>query len=165
MITANALAQQARRPEDPYTLKAISIGPEFSMPAKTDFKYGVGASGQVEYPFTDLVSFTGSIAYTRYYYKVSSNEFGAVGPSIVIPVKVGAKFFLDPDIHCDIETGVALETNYTKRKSFAVSFLIGYTIPLEKNPGGVDIGLKFEDWGKERMRAVGLRVAYRLGWK
>jgi len=161
IVSLNAFAQ--RHAEDPYTSKALSFGPELLVPGKTDFKYGFGASAQVEYPFTDLVSFIGSAGYSRLYYKAAQNPDGLLGAYTVVPVKAGAKFFLDPDLHCDVEAGAAIGTNYDKKKSLAVAFSVGYVVPLTGNRG-LDVSIRFDDWGKTRLRSVGLRVAYRIGW-
>ena len=161
LVCLNAFAQ--RNPEDPYTSKAISFGPELLLPGKTAYNYGVGASLKVEYPFSDLISFTGAVRYAQLHYTVSEDIFGKFQDYKAIPVLVGAKFFLDPDLYADVEAGAAFGINYDKQKSLALSFTLGYIFPI-KNSTGLDVGVRFDDWGRDRFRAVDLRVAYRIAW-
>jgi hypothetical protein len=162
IVSVQALAQ--RKEEDPYTSRTVSIGPEILVPGQTDFKYGISAKLRVEYPFTDLVSFIGSVSYTRLYYKNAIiNEKGPLGAYTAEPIKAGARFFLTPDLYTDIEFGAAIGNNYDKINSLALAFNIGYVIPVNKSTG-VDASVGFEDWGKDRLRGLILRAAYRIPW-
>lgn len=145
LICVQALAQ--RKETDPYNSKAISWGPELILPSKTDFKYGVGAQGKIEWPLTDLVSLNLSAGYGRMYYKVNYNEFGTVGPYTDVLLKVGARFFLDPDLYCDVDAGITAGLDYDKKKTQAIDLGLGYLFPLT-NHTGLDVGFRFEDWGK-----------------
>lgn len=161
LICLQVFAQ--RKETDPYNNKAISFGPEWLIPGGSDFKIGVGASGKVEYPVTDIISVGVTAGYNRLYYKQANNDSGPLGPYSVIPVKGDAIFFLDPDIYCDLSAGAAIGVNYDKRKTLAVGFGVGYVIPVF-NHQGVDVSFRFEDWGKNRLHEAVLRVAYRLAW-
>jgi hypothetical protein len=158
-IQANA----QRKETDPYSSKAISLGGEFLIPGKSDFKIGGGISGRAEYPITDLVSLGLVAGYDRLYYKQSVNENGSLGPNVIVPIKATAVFFLDPDLYCNVDAGSAIGINYDKRKTLALAFGVGYIVPVRHHQG-VDVSFRFDDWGKTRVRQVALRVAYRLDW-
>jgi hypothetical protein len=163
LVCLNAIAQ--RKETDPYSSKAISFGPELLIPGKSDYKYGVGASARAEYPVTDLISVGFNAGYDRLYYKTDYNETGKLGPLVVVPVKLSGVFFLDPDLYCDVAAGAAIGTNYDKRNTLALSFGVGYVVPIHNNTNrGIDVNVRFDDWGKDRVRQIALRVAYRLAW-
>lgn len=161
LVCLHAVAQ--RKETDPYSSKAISFGPELLIPGKSDYKIGAGVSGRIEYPVTDLISAGFSAGYDRLYFKEDQTEAGPLGPMVIVPVKASGVAFLSPDLYSEFAIGAAIGTNYDKRNTLALSFGLGYVVPV-RNHQGLDVNIRFDDWGKDRVRQVALRVAYRLAW-
>jgi hypothetical protein len=144
--------------------KAFGVGLDIAFPTNSIYNVGFGGSGKAEVPIIGNVSLTATAGFTSFYYKSSFlGNTKTQAPSGFLPLKAGAKYYISEGFYLEGELGTAIETNYSKNKLFAFSFSPGFIIPTGKHTG-IDVGLRYENWGSGRVRQTGIRVAYRLGW-
>lgn len=144
-----------------YNNPAISAGIELQAPDKNGYKIGYGASAKAELPMNDLFSLSVTAGYTALDYRLAKNKKIRT-PADFIPLKAGAKFFFGDGIYTEGEAGAVIETNYTKDKKMVFSIGPGLIVPTGKHTG-IDMGIRFEEWGSKKMRETSFRIAYRLG--
>ena len=94
------------------------------------------------------------------------NSSRTPGAAVFVPLKAGLKYYFNKSVYAEGEAGTAIETNaietdYTKKNSFAFSIGLGFIVPVgEKN--GVDIGFRYENWSN-KLSQTAIRIAYRFG--
>lgn len=162
LTSASAFAQH-RLDTDPYGTNGISFGPEINIPNSSDFKVGYGVSGKIEKPFGDYFAVNGTAGYNRFFFKDHLLTPFNQGANVFVPVKVGMTFYWDENLYADGNVGVVKQLNYNKNLNLAYSFGVGYLIHISAR-NAVDVGFRYERWGKNLMRESVLRVAYRFGW-
>jgi hypothetical protein len=156
-------AAQAIAQDEPLK-KAISIGGELGIPNASVYSIGLGVSGKGEFPVSGKVAITATAAYSIFFYK--SNLFGnskTPDAARFVPLKVGAKYYLNEGVYFEGELGTAIETNYLKQDLFAFSLGPGFIIPI-KGKYGVDLGLRYEKWSNHQVQQTAIRIAHRFGW-
>ncbi|WP_374948346.1 transporter [Mucilaginibacter sp.] len=159
LCSLNVFAQ--RDETDAFGSKAISFGPELNITTKGIYKTGYGVSGRIEWPLGDEFAIDGTAGYNRFFFK-NADQF-TQGANVFVPVKAGVTFFWDSNIYANGHAGTVQQLNYEKQSSFAYDFGVGYLLPIKGN-NGLDLGFRYERWGKNRMREAVIRVAYRFGW-
>ncbi|MGY0038166.1 hypothetical protein [Pedobacter sp. NJ-S-72] len=81
----------------------------------------------------------------------------------VVPVKIGARYFISDSFYAGGEVGAAFITGDGGGTAFAYSPSIGFEFPLA-NKNAIDLSAKYEGWSKESsVGFFGLRVAYNFG--
>ncbi|RWY53935.1 hypothetical protein [Mucilaginibacter gilvus] len=164
IFTIACLYAKAQTTEgESYSSKALTIGPEFNATVKSIYKYGYGAAAKVEWPITSEAEVTLSAAYNRYFYKNSDGYSSAWPPAVFIPVKLGSRFFFVDKVYGDLDLGASIGTNYDKQAAFIYEFGVGYILPAGKH-SGLDVGIRYERWGKTVLKQAVLKVAYRFNW-
>ena len=147
--------------------KAISAGLELNIPQRSAFNVGYGVSEKLELPVTSAVSVVLAGGINQFHYK--SFRIGNAanrGNDTFIPLKAGIKYFLDPRFYTEGELGTVIDHNKEYSQNlFAYSFGTGFLLPLNGSKSNmIDIGLRFEDWSKNRAQQFAIRVAYRFAW-
>lgn len=147
-----------------FNTKAFSVGLEVGIPSQSVYNVGLGGSGKAEVPVASNVSLSFTAGYTSFYYKKS-----LIGSSVTpdagrfFPLKAGVKYYFSEGFYAEGEAGSVIETNYNKDNLFAFSIGPGFVIATGKHTG-VDMGFRYENWSRGRLRQTALRVAYRFGW-
>ena len=140
-----------------YTTKAISIGPELSVPfTNSNYKIGFGGSVKGEWPISEEVAFIGSGGVTKLYYKDAIIKDAT---DLFVPVKAGARYFFAPEFYTNLELGVSFGPSHYN--TFAYGFGLGYLYRIKKHQG-IDFGVQGERWGKNLLRQFAFRVGYRF---
>lgn len=162
MLLAGSIAHAQLAGTEPYNNKSLSAGFEVALPDRNSFRVGESESLKAELPLTDMFSVTMTAGYSTFHYKPGSTNGIIRHPADFVPVKAGAKYFFGDGIYTEGEAGASIETNYDKRERFAFALSPGIIIPTSKHTG-VDVGIRFEEWGDKKLRQTALRVAYRVG--
>lgn len=153
----------------------LGIGLEAGVPTKNFSNFLLGGTAKLQY---DLAQST-SLTLTSGYYNLFTKNIELSGVKYdgqdigILPVKLGAKFFIAPNFYIHPEAGVALSVRelqedklypYNKGAQLDAAAGIGYA-----TDAGIDISLRYEQFFKNdtknipNLGFVGLRVAY--GWK
>ncbi|AMR31990.1 hypothetical protein A0256_11425 [Mucilaginibacter sp. PAMC 26640] len=144
--------------------KGFGVGLDLGIPSNSIYNIGFGGSGKAEVPLISSLSLSVTAGYTNFYYKgglIGNNKTqDAAG---FVPLKAGVKYYAGEGFYIEGETGVALATNYTKNTLFAFSLGPGFFIATGKQTG-VDVGLRYENWGSGRLQQTAIRAAYRFNW-
>ncbi|TSD66057.1 porin family protein [Inquilinus sp. KBS0705] len=144
--------------------KAFGVGLELGAPSNSIYTIGFGGSGKAEMPLSSSISLTFTAGYTSFYYK--NTLIGSASkqtPGGFIPLKAGLKYFFSQGVYVEAEGGDVIETNYDKHNLFTYAVGPGFVIPAGKN-AGIDLGFRYESWGRNRLKQTGIRAAYRFGW-
>ncbi|MBB6502919.1 outer membrane beta-barrel protein [Pedobacter cryoconitis] len=166
----NVSAQKIKGPK-------LGIGADFAVPVgvlSDGYKFGFGGSLLFQTPIAPKLNFTASAGYLNLSGKdVTVSYFTGnqmitfkqkVSNSNVIPVKVGARYFINDNFYAGAEVGAAfLSEDGDSATAFAYSPNIGYELPLA-NKNSLDFGVRYEGWSKNSsVGFFGLRVAYNFG--
>lgn len=145
--------------------KALSVGLEGLVASKSAFfTYGFGASVKGELPLGESFSLSATGGLNKFNVKAAYKSPTGSTPLVTfIPIKVGAKYFIGGLVYTEGELGATIETNYEKKKYFNLTAGIGYIIPLTPHTG-IDLSLRYEDWGDQAVKFGALRVAFRADW-
>ncbi len=145
----------------------LSAGPELLI-ATGSFSnfssFGIGATGQVEIKLQDKLYGTGTSGIIFYNGKsVAGTSTKQTGPTI-IPVKVGAKYFLAGGVYGAAQIGLGFISNNINFNgtSFAYSPLIlGYEFKT-KSDKAIDAAIKYDAYSGSggTIGTIGARVAY-----
>ncbi len=161
MITVTAIAQGNSGSSREEGL-SFNTGANVSLPIGDfgDFwSFGIGASGQLEYTFSDKISATALTGYA-YYFGKSFEDF-TVEPIGFVPVCAGAKFYPSGGFFLGAQLGVGIFTNIggEGNSGFYIAPQVGYAAS-EK----IDAALKFENTSLTggSLSALSLRVGFKF---
>ena len=164
---SNVSAQNVKGPK-------LGIGADFAIPMgnlSDGYKFGVGGSLLFQTPIANKLNFTASAGYLNLlgksnvkYIALNSNGFyvdqADVPNAGVIPVKVGARYFISERFYAGGEIGAAFFTGEGGGTAFAYSPGIGFELPLA-NKNAIDLSARYEGWSKNgSVGFFGLRAAY-----
>jgi len=145
---------------------ALSLGAELNIPQRSAYNIGYGASGKLEIPVASAVSLNITGGYHRFSYKsFAIGGYSKPDADSFVPLKGGVKYYIDERFYTEGELGTVLNHNAQNSGNlFAYSLGTGFLLPLGEGKGNMlDIGLRFEDWSKNRLQQFAIRVAYRIG--
>jgi hypothetical protein len=149
------------------TTKAISAGLELNIPQRSAYNIGYGVSGKFELPVTPSLSLSLTGGLHSFNHKsFNIGNLARQDNDVFIPIKGGLKYFFDPRFYTEGELGTVIDHNdgYSQNL-FAYSLGTGFLLPLKNsNNSMIDIGIRFEDWSKNRVQQFAIRAAYRFGW-
>jgi hypothetical protein len=81
----------------------------------------------------------------------------------VVPLKIGARYFLAENFYAGGELGAAIGTNSGSETSFIYTPHIGVEFPVA-DKSTIDLGARYEAWSNNgTSRFIGLRLAYNFG--
>ncbi len=158
----------------------LSIGPEVGLPLGDihDFySFTLGGTLKLEVPVNNSnfnITFTsGFINYFAKDYNYSySNGYSSYSGTVradnagFIPVKVGGKYYANPNFYVEGEVGIVANTNSSQSSTaFAYAPGIGFSLPIGGDTRkAFDIGARYEGWSKDgTVKQVALRLAYKFG--
>lgn len=148
------------------TTTAISIGPELNIPQRSAYNIGYGVSANIETPLSSKFSGVVTGGYHRYSYKsFAISGYDKPDADSFIPLKAGVKYYIDPKFYTQGELGTVINKNNDNGGNlFTYSLGTGFLLPVgDKKSNMIDLGLRFEDWSKNRLQQFAIRVAYRFG--
>ncbi|MFD1257462.1 hypothetical protein ACFQ3S_11705 [Mucilaginibacter terrae] len=146
--------------------KALSIGPELNLLQRSAYNIGYGVSGKFELPVSSTISAVITAGINQFHRKNFLIGSASQGNDTFVPLKAGIKYYFDPRFYTEAELGSVIDhNNGFNQNLFAYSIGTGFLIPINKSSTNmIDLGLRFEDWAKNRAQQFGIRVAYRFGW-
>ena len=165
-----AISNVSAQTKDPaMSGQKLGIGAEFAFPTG-DFgdyaDFGYGGSLQFQTPIAEKLNFTATAGYINFKYKdVTIPGFGTFngGNFGVIPVKIGARYFLAENFYAGGELGAAFTTGDNSETSFVYTPNIGVEFPVS-DKGSIDLGARYEAWSNNgTAKFIGLRLAYNFG--
>lgn len=131
----------------------MGIGLSAGIPTTAGYSFAIGGDVRLQQDFTSNISGLLSVGYNSF--SLKSPLTGSVD---VIPVKVGAKFFVAESVYVSAELGAGFSTNKGGSTSFLYAPGVGYGWD-----NGLDIGLRYEGAsykGGGNLDQVALRLAY-----
>ncbi|TDQ08562.1 hypothetical protein [Pedobacter metabolipauper] len=140
----------------------IGIGAEFAFPTGNFgeiYKMGYGGSLQYQMPIANKLNFLATAGYLNFTPEdgLPFEDYG------VIPVKLGARYFLAENFYAGGELGAAFGTGDNSETAFIYTPHIGVEFPVA-DKGTVDLGARYEAWSNNgTSRFIGLRLAYNFG--
>lgn len=121
---------------------------------------GIGATAQIEIPLQDKLYGVASGGILIYNGKAILGQGNTkyTGQNI-IPVRVGAKYFLTGGVYGAAQVGLAFLSNYATGTAVSFSPQIGYE--FKTNSGkAIDATLKYDAYSRSSWGAFGFRLAY-----
>jgi hypothetical protein len=146
---------------------SFSVGAELNIPQRSAYNFGYGASGKLEIPVASAISLNITSGYHRFGYKsFAISGYSKPDADSFVPLKGGVKYYIDERFYTEGELGTVFNNNTQNAGNlFTYSLGTGFLLPLGENKSNMlDIGLRFEDWSKNRLQQFAIRVAYRLGF-
>lgn len=139
----------------------FSVGAELQFPTGSfsdTHSFGIGATAQVEYPIAENLNITGTGGIIFYNGKSVGNGFKYEGINI-IPLRVGAKYFLVDGFYAAGQVGVGFISG-GNGTAFAYSPQFGYEFKT-KSDKALDASVKYEGFSKSgTLSQFGFRLAY-----
>jgi hypothetical protein len=160
----------------------ITFGPDISLPVGTfgdSYKYGAGASVQLDVPLSTQLYVTGNVGYTMFSASSSSSNpnyiLNVKAPNMsAAPLKLGLKFYLIRTFYIQGEAGETLLLNRTAvygidASAFTWAPQIGILFKL-KNHNFIDGGIRWQKtqsfYGDSNYNTFwGFRAAYGFNLK
>jgi opacity protein-like surface antigen len=157
----------------------LGIGAEFAFPTG-DFgdvyDFGYGGSLQFQTPIVSKLNFTATAGYLNFQGKDLSPVNGTtikVKDAGIIPVKIGARYFIAENFYAGGELGAAFGTGDNSKTAFVYTPNIGVEFPVS-DKGSIDLGARYEamsygngdneNFGYSGTnKFIGLRLAYNFG--
>lgn len=155
----------------------LGIGLEAGAPTQNYTNFSLGGTVKLQYDLAQSTSLTLTSGYYNFFTKnlpapdiTGSRNAQDIG---IVPLKLGAKFFVAPHVYIHPEAGAAFSVRepsadkfsyYGKGAMFDGAAGIGYA-----SDSGIDFSLRYEQFFKNESKAlgnfgfVGLRIAY--AWK
>ncbi|MHA4894763.1 hypothetical protein ACXZ1K_08430 [Pedobacter sp. PWIIR3] len=146
----------------------IGIGAEFAFPTGNfgdAFDLGYGGSLQFQTPIANKLNFIATGGYLNFTGKDIPGTGGTVKVADfgVVPLKVGARYFLTENFYAGGELGAAIGTSKGSETAFIYTPHIGVEFPVA-DKSTIDLGARYEAWSNNgTSRFVGLRLAYNFG--
>lgn len=140
----------------------LGIGAEFALPIGNfgdATKIGFGGSLLYQHPVAPNLNLTANAGYLSFKNKdiVGGGTFG------VIPVKVGARYFVAENFYVNGELGAAFGTEKGSSTMFAYSPGVGVEFPVA-DKSSIDLGARYEGWSKNgSLSFIGIRAAFNFG--
>ncbi|MFD2145219.1 outer membrane beta-barrel protein [Mucilaginibacter antarcticus] len=156
-VTLSTFAQQAAK-------GIFSIGINGGIPTGTTSdvsSFTIGGDLKYDHPIATNTFFTTSAGYTYFPYKSSiTSALKSVGidksGTGFVPLKVGAKYFINPQFYTEGQVGAAISTESGGGTGFAYAPGIGI-----KFSNHADLGIRYEGWTKDGETIS--QFAFRLG--
>ena len=147
----------------------LGIGAEFTFPTgqfSEYFKFGYGASLQFQTPIANNLNFTATAGYLSFNGKddiTVGTQTGTLPNYNVVPLKVGARYFILENLYAGGELGVAIATSIGSGTGFIYTPNIGIEFPVA-DKSTIDLGARYEVFSNNATRRFfGLRLAYNFG--
>ncbi len=142
----------------------FSVGPELGFATgtfATSHSVGIGASVQAEISIQEHLFGTATFGIISYAGKSYGSGLKYAGQTI-IPLRIGAKYFLSGGVYCALQAGVGFlnKLNNEGGTAFSYSPQVGYEFNTKKGKA-VDATFKYEGYSKNGTKgALGFRLAY-----
>ena len=146
----------------------IGIGAEFAFPTGDfgkAYDFGYGGSLQFQTPIANKLKFIATGGYLNF----QGKEYDLAGVTVaapdygVVPLKVGARYFIAENFYAGGELGAAIGTSKNSETAFVYTPHIGVEFPVA-DKSTIDLGARYEAWSNNgTSRFVGLRLAYNFG--
>jgi len=155
----------------------IGIGAEFAFPTGSFgdvYDFGYGGSLQFQTPIAAKLNFTATAGYLNFQGKDIADVNGTTvkfADAGVVPVKIGARYFIAENFYAGGELGAAFGTSDNAKTAFVYTPNIGVEFPVA-DKGSIDLGARYEamSYGDNDNRGyngtnkfIGLRLAYNFG--
>ena len=145
---------------------SFSVGPELGFATGTfsqTHSLGIGGSAQAEYYIMDKLKGTATIGLLAYLGK-SYNSSATNAAQTIIPIRVGAKYFLSGGFYGGAQLGMAILGNWAPNKGGAFAYsplMLGYEFKTKSNKS-VDAVIKYDGYTSAygTIGAFGARLAY-----
>jgi hypothetical protein len=139
----------------------FSVGPELALPIgnfSNGWSFGIGATAQIEKSLQDKLYGTATGGIVFYNGKSVGNGLKNEGIAI-IPLRVGAKYFLSGGIYGAMQVGLGF-INKGIGTAFAYSPQVGYEFQT-KSGKAVDATFKYDGYSKNgTLGEIAFRLAY-----
>ena len=121
---------------------------------------GIGGTAQLEIALQEKLKGTATSGILVFNGKSIPGENSAKHTGqVIIPLRIGVKYFLTPGIYGALQTGVGFLSNYAKGTAFAFSPQVGYEF-ITNNGKPIDICIKYDGYTKSgTIGFFGIRVA------
>jgi len=170
LFTAASLfiASNVKAQTSPSNTWRFGIGVEGGIPTGSlrDFSnFELGGTARLQYGLSNKAALTLTSGYYNFFAKSSSATIDNITYTAkpndqgLVPVKLGIKAFIAPNIYLGAEAGVGFETNYAEHKKLILSPGIGYSSKAW------DVGVRYESLSGQgdNYGTVALRLAYGFG--
>jgi hypothetical protein len=141
----------------------FSLGPELGFASgafSNTHSIGIGVTVQAEVSLQEHLYGTATFGVISYNGKSVPYTGTKTTGQIIIPLKIGAKYFLSGGIYTAAQLGVGFLNNYYNGTWFAYSPQIGYEFKT-KSDKALDASFKYEGYSKNgTIGAIGFRLAY-----
>lgn len=141
----------------------FSLGPELSFASgsfSNTHSIGIGATVQAEVSLQEHLYGTATFGIISYNGKSVAYTGTKTTGQIIIPLRIGAKYFLSGGVYGAAQIGVGFLNNFYSGTSFAYSPQIGYEFNT-KSGKALDVTFKYDGYSKNgTIGAIGFRVAY-----
>jgi hypothetical protein len=149
----------------------LGIGAEFAFPtghAADIYDLGYGGSLQFQTPIANKLNFIATGGYLNFQGKDIADINGTTVKYAdygVVPLKVGARYFIAENFYAGGELGAAIGTGSDAKTAFIYTPHIGVEFPVA-DKSTIDLSARYEAWSGSSFapsRFVGLRLAYNFG--
>lgn len=144
----------------------FSVGPELSFASGSfsdSHSIGIGGSAQAEISLQEHLYGTATFGVIAYNGKSYPNTGTKRTGQIIIPLRVGAKYFLSGGIYVAAQMGVGFLNNFYTGTSFSYSPQIGYEFKTKRDKA-IDATFKYDGYSAKSpigtLGAIGFRLAY-----
>lgn len=141
----------------------FSLGPELGFASgsfSNTHSIGIGATVQAEVSLQEHLYGTATFGIISYNGKSVAYTGTKTTGQIIIPLRIGAKYFLSGGVYGAAQIGVGFLNNFYSGTSFAYSPQIGYEFNT-KSGKALDVTFKYDGYSKNgTIGAIGFRVAY-----
>lgn len=147
----------------------FSIGPELSFPVgsfSNSHSVGAGGTVQAEYLVHDKLKATATFGVLGYVGKsvtVANKKYSNPAQRI-IPLRIGAKYYLGNGVYAGAQLGVAFRSNYAEYSGTAFAYsplMLGYEFKIKADKA-LDVTVKYDAYSGSggTLGAIGFRLAY-----
>ena len=141
----------------------FSVGAELGLATgglSETHSIGVGGTAQLEISLQEKLKGTATAGVLIFNGKSSPlNNSTKNTAQVIIPVRIGVKYFLTPGIYGAFQTGVGFLSNYASGAAFAFSPQVGYEF-MTNNGKSIDVCIKYDGYAKSgTIGFFGIRVA------
>jgi hypothetical protein len=121
---------------------------------------GVGGTAQLEILLQEKLKATATSGVLVFNGKsIPAGSSAKYTGQVIIPLRVGVKYFLTPGIYGAFQMGVGFLSNYAKGTAFAFSPQVGYEF-ITNNGKPIDVSVKYDGYAKSgTIGFFGVRVA------
>ncbi|CAN5642732.1 hypothetical protein BH11BAC5_BH11BAC5_02610 [soil metagenome] len=141
----------------------FSFGPELSLATgafSDTHSFGIGGSVQAEVLLQEHLYGTATFGIIAYNGKSIPYTSQKATGQIIMPLRVGAKYFFGGGFYGAAQIGVGILNNYYTGTAFSYSPQLGYEFKT-KTDKAIDASFKYDGYSKNgTLGAVGVRIAY-----